>query len=596
MPEHAQGDSSDSFLALQRIQASFDEASSLGRSRQKALQRLAVKLGGACIRLCLRELSHVDEHVERSRWASVLLAHLATSDRHRDKVIDALERLVDGRGSESARLRALGLLSELGRALPVGTSLAPLTENLERSIEELSSVMTSASGVALAGDMLVRRLPPHEMLALVEALSVQEPPHAFALLSELLLRNDLHEPARRALKQLRAALREHCSSGIRPPSEPVATATIGRHGSGRQVVVAWRKTTTRGAGEYRVLSMQIDASGALIEGDYREDLAAARVQQEVLVPLQRQGFSLDTVSCRDAARRLIDAARAASHVGRILPRSFYLGRDLLDIFDQHVMGLSPEDDLPALLERAFGLTRAGQPERARPLFERFVAQCPDNVDGRAGLANCLLALDDERGALEHLHRALELDGDNPNHHWNLAAIAYQQGRSGECYRELVDYLALAGDCDGAPGDSRERRHLAEAFVIEYERIAQVEYPSASAQAVADIDDSLMHAWRLVRGEQYDCAIEVLERALKGVSEHYPALTCLGVAYLESGRLESAQDVLIRALRLRSGFPLARETLARVRSLLAMSPAREQSTDVPGKDAERLTDRHPQMTV
>src|SRR5690606_367804 len=133
-----------------------------------------------------------------------------------------------------------------------------------------------------------------------------------------------------------------------------------------------------------------------------------------------------------AAALVIRTAQAARHLGRALPRAFYLGRDLFGIYDQHAAGAAPDDDLGVLLDRANALMAAGQPQRARPLFERVVAQAPSSAEGCASLPMCLLALDAPAAARSHLRRAAWLDAGNPNHHWNLAAIDHRQGRLGGC--------------------------------------------------------------------------------------------------------------------------------------------------------------------
>lgn len=577
MLDRAHGEVSESFMKLQRLRRSFDEVDSLGRLEIQNLKHLAQELGAACVRLCVRELG---QSSQRSRWASALLEHLAQHDPYRVRVLDALRGLaLEAAPSDPARMRASSLLVSLGERLPPGISLDHASASTEHSMADLAERLGTAAGVAWAGDLLVTRLPPHEMLGYLEGLCERQPAAAYALLSELLLRDDLDDAGRRAIKRLRAARdqREHVCGPLR--RRPVATVSVGRHASGKRALVAWRKRDPgadhlppgvapngrrgRRGSAYRVLCLIADADGSLQDGLYRDDMARGGAEHEVLEPLRKQGYQFETMSRVDAVRLVVRAARLAWHAERGLPRAFYLGRDLLDIYDQHTIGLAPPDDLPALLERARALLADQDAERARPLFERYVAQNPDDADGRAGLSMCLLELGDDRGALTHLHRAAWLQPDNPNHHWNLAAIAHRQGRLGGCYLALNDYLAHSGEDDDAPGNARARRALAERFVAEYQRIATLEYPTADPDDVADVDEIVLRAWRCVRARECEQALGALLHALERVPEHYPALSCLGIACIELGRLDQAREHLTRALSLRPGFPLAVRALERV---------------------------------
>ena len=554
-------------MKLQRVRRSFDDVDSLGRIQMRTLKRLARDLGAVCIPLCVRELGHDGEAVERSRWASALLLDLGRSE-HGDAVSLALEELVARMPEGSpARLRALGLLADLGQPLPAGAGLQRSATEVERSIRELTSQLTDAAGVARVGDTLARLMPAHEMLVLVDALCTNRAEPAVLLIAELLLRNDLEEPVRRQLKRMYAELRTGDGPVRAPGGQPVATAVLGRHADGSRAVVAWRLIERRAPGVCRALSLVIDGQGSLVRGDYRDDLSTGGPEREMLEPLRRRGYQLETVSRADAAQLVIRAGQAAHRLGRTLPRSFFLGRDLLQIYDQHTAGLVLQQDLSSILDRAYMLSSAGHQERARSLFERFIAQVPDRADGHAGLAMCLMALDEPTEALKHLHRAAWLEPNNANHHWNLAAVAYRQNRVGGCYLALVEYLAHAGADDEAPGDAAERRELAVRFVSEYERIARLEYPEVTPAQVADVDERLLRAWECVRTGAHAQAVSALQYALDTVPSHYPTLACLGLACTELGRLEQARDYVHQSLALRPGYPLATEVLERVEQLL-----------------------------
>lgn len=577
MPESEVGGMSLSFAELQRVQRSFDEIGSLGPMQERTILRLVSKLGARVIPLCLRSLKKSDADARRAQWACSLLAHLAEAEEHRERVLKALEAMVkEPEVDGPVKLRILALLGELGseaREWDKGSAVE------ERSVRELALLLATAPGVAQAGDIVATRFAGKEMLALVETLCTKEPRRVTRLLDELLLRNDIAEHCRRELKRIRAPLRardQHTVSAPPPGGQPVATVTAGQHASGRRVVVASRKLVRRASRQYRAVCLIVGPDGTLIDGMYRDDFPLGGVEEAILGPLRSQGYQLETRSRGEAFDVIVRAARAARQLGKKLPRAFYLGRDLLGIHDQHAVHLVADDDSEILLDRARELLTAGQAARARPLFERYVAQVPSSPDGSAGLAMCLLALGDASAARPHLRRAAWLEPQNPNHHWNLSAIAHREGRAGGCYLALMDYLDLCGEFDEAPGNTAERRATAERFVAEYERITRLEYPGVDPVEVARADELLFRARQRMETGQYEEVITVLEQALVLVPEHYPALTCLGLALGESGRLDEAEHHLSHALTVRPGFTPAIHALERVRQPAAMPPKRAKT--------------------
>jgi Flp pilus assembly protein TadD len=538
------------------------------------------ELGVTVIPLCVRILEATPPDDARARWACALLGHLAEVAQHRTRVVKAVEAFLRTSAlGDPVKLHALALLGDLGCPVPGGTRLDDASAAQEHSERELTTMLTTAPEVAHAGDMLVTRLATQEMLALVDRLSAKEPRRALRLLDELLLRNDIDDSCRRELKRIRAPLRDRRSSRTAgawaappPGGQPVATAALGRHAGGRRIVVASRKLV-RDPSRYRALCLLIDPDDTLIDGMYRNDFTVDGVERDLLRPLRNQGYRFETASGQDAALLVIRTAQAARQLGRALPRAFYLGRDLFAIYNEHAAGVAPEDNLNVLLDRANALVAAGQPQRARPLFERFVAQAPSNPDGCAGLSMCLLALGDLATARSHLRRAAWLDAGNPNHHWNLAAIDHRQGRLGGCYLALVDYLDLGGEFDEAPGDSDQRRATAVRFVAEYERIARVEYPGADPGDVAQADELVVRARQRIEAGRPADAMAPLEQAVTLVPDHYPALACLGMAFGECNQLADARRCLDRALALRPGLPQALEALQRIEGLASMRPRR-----------------------
>lgn len=501
----------------------------------------------------------------------------------------------------------------------------------------LGGLRTQAE-VALAADRMLAELDGEVIVALVDELAESEPERALWLADELLLRNDVSAQTRQALRRVRAPLglagfatrpgqgsetvedrgnetvedrgseriagRSNQASRARGGgrgSEPsngqsngrgntttagrgddarrtgtaIAAVLLGRHASGRTVVVASRPVPAR-AGErpqrVRVMAMLLTADGALSDGLYSDAFAARRLDRELLGPLRRRGYRMATATIPQAAEILREAARSTMCLGRPLPRAFYLGRDLLGMYDEHVAGLRAADDDGPLLERGLQLMFEGNPARARPVLERYVRRVPDSGEGRAALARCLTALGALEPARTQLLQAIALDPDNPLHHWNLSAIAHRQGRAGGCYLALLDYLDLVGEgaFDAGAGACDARLETAHAFVLEYERLAQIEYPEARPAAVARAEDLVHKARQRLVETKLDAAVALLEQAVAMVPGYHPAWLQLGVAFEQSGCPEDAERCLRRALALRPGDPAA------VRALAALERKRQSA--------------------
>lgn len=537
-----------SLVKLQRLAAGFGDLQD-GRppaeGQERTLIRLAQTLGETAVPLCVRELGSPDEG--RARWAAALLNAIAEDEAHRGRVMAALSAAPHGRASI--------LLAELeghGQAISLG---------------EMAAMLQCPSEVARVADQLVYSMSADELYDFIDGLSRAEPTAAEAVIDEILLRADIDERFRIALRQLRAPLLfRDGRTGERKPMRRTRAKLVVRRGTradGRRLLVASRRLPSSRPPRWRGLCCLIDERGVLIDALHRDDFTARGVERELIEPLQREEFAFQPVSVSDAADELVAAARTTLSAGLQLPRDFYLGRDLVGVGHEHVISRRPPpsgeaSELSALLARAVELLRAGEIERAKPLLERYVAEAEDDPEGRAHLGLCLLQSGDAPAARPHLSKAADLAPDDGIHHWNMAALCHKEGRLGGCYLSLLDYQRHE---DTADSDAVGRRRTALAFATEYERLARLEYPGCSARQVARADE-LVHASRACRGD-LPKRIEHLRRAVRSAPNHYQAWSELGEAYAEKKRLADAQRCLERALALRGDYPPATKSLALV---------------------------------
>jgi tetratricopeptide (TPR) repeat protein len=469
-----------SLAKLRRLHASFTDLEAgrpVAALMDRGARRLAAELGTTAMPLLLRELTGDDD--DRRRWAHLLLADLAALPELAHRLIAELRALV-GRAElpDAGKLRAIALMTELGARPPELTSLRDPDAARRRSLAELAACLTSPAEVARATDHLLGEMPPEDLEGFVGDLVRAEPAPAALLIEELLVRDDVAERTRRALRDLRAA------SGVRPPLARLAAsrrrpaATLGRHPDGRRILVVALRSDGRPA-RLRVLCALLAVDGRLLDAHHADDLAAGALGRAVLDPLGDQGFGFADVGLDAARGCLILAARSALVAGATLPRDFYLGRDLLGLRAEHLDGTGLRDEeaeRDAMLGRAGELLRGGEAIAARPLLERYVAESPDDPDGHANLGLCALALGDPAAARRHLSRAAFLCPDEPLHQWNLAAAAFRADDLAACHEALRAYLAQR---DVAPAGA-ERRQRAERFVAEFERLRDLRQPAAPA--------------------------------------------------------------------------------------------------------------------
>lgn len=552
------------FQKLQRIVRSFDELSGASVRTERTWLRLVDQLGTTALPLCLRELASPRD--ERGQWAYTLIARIAENGAG-PRVMAELQRVAEGNCGEGAKMRALALLTDLGGDLPESTHVTDIGAIHDRSLTQLAECLTNREEIARAADMLCGQLSTTELVQLVDALCLRAPERALPLIDEMLLRADVDERGRSELRRLRAPLRDRFRTGTPLPARQRSRAEtvtrIGRNENGRMVVTASRRRRGSRPPRWRALCALIGEDGDLIDGLYRDDYTAHGVERDVIEPLTTRGYTFEDATPTDCAALLASAARITHERSQPMPRGYYLGRDLLGLYDEHVgtsADKAAEDHLAALLGRAVDLLGDDQLLRARALLERYVTQRPSDAEGWTNLGLCVLSLGDAAAAHRHLSRAAHLEPDDPVHDWNIASAAHRDGRRGGCYLALSSYL----DKRDAASGSTERVDIARAFISEFERLASLEHPGSRPGDVATSDEHVDRACKYIRLERYEAAVATLTTATGLVPTHYRAWGQLGSARLRLGDLDEAERDIERALALRPADPVALELAAELR--------------------------------
>lgn len=496
MRERTASDISFSLLKLQRLRAGFDELSGgrpESRPRERTFIRLARQLGSTAIPTCCRELQSPDE--DRSRWAYALLADIAAADDCQDRVVVALRDVADDpRTSDVSKLRALALLEELGIATQDTPALRDPAAARAKSLRDLAGCLATRPDIARAADLLVEQLSPGELCEFIADLSNAQAPEAAALSVEILLRDDIDERTLSEIRRLSAPLlcdRELADEARAAPRVARSCRTkIARHKDGRVAVVARARRTGSRPPRWRVYCAVLSPDAILFDGHYADDMTHSAIDRELIAALEADGFELEEIETAEARDIVAHGARGARVVMPRIPRSYFLGRDILGLSDEHLgntRSMRKDHELAALHARATDLLAAGDSAAARPMLERYVSEVPDDAEGCAALGLCVLSLDEPELARRYLDRAVWLEPENPRHLWNLAAAAHASGKLGGCYLALSRYL----DCthtalstwDGV-SDLEQRREKAREFVAEYARLSRLEHPCEDPADVA----------------------------------------------------------------------------------------------------------------
>lgn len=464
------GQISFTFFELRQLMASFEEhveGSPRSLEHKSAIYQLVDHIGALAVPTLLRQL-FVDS--SSAQWATELLIRLADSEARCRRITKAL--LVELQATalrEDCKFAVAELLGYLGEPVP-WPEFVSAEDSAQHSLCDLATCIDSPAELARAADTLLADLPITEVVEFVEDFASQEPSIALLLIDELLVRDSLTERTRASLRELGASASLECRS-ISLPTKPLQTASsrpglrLAKHASGRSALIAYASGQAHGPRRYRALSLLVDASGVLQDCEYLEQVPHSTVESLLLQPLAEAGYELSPVAPGALKQHAIAAAQFRLRSGKALPRSYYLGRDLMGLRDEHMPKRSKLAERrvqdAALLARGTELLSRGRVEVARDLLLLYAKGHPTDCEALATLGTCLVRTGETEKARKYLNRAAELAPDVGRYHWNRAALAHQEGRIGECFLALKDYLGCS-----AAGDARQRT-VARELVLSY---------------------------------------------------------------------------------------------------------------------------------
>jgi Flp pilus assembly protein TadD len=515
------------------------------RSERRAL-RLTADLGATAIPLLVRKL------LGEEREATLAFTLLSTLRTERSTA--ALRGVaLDESLPDDKRALAIALLGERG-AMPANIHLADEGALRRRAALALAGRLQTPADVARAVDLLLQQVAPEDLPALMDGLADSGGAHVSPLIDELLLHDDLPRPVRTALRELRRRV----GDAVLPPVAATAPARvrIGGGADGSHIVIAARGGAP---GTERLFCASLGRAG-LGAASYEPE-ARAGAWRRAATKAEAAGYAMREASAHEAAALVAAAARRSRAAGARLPRGYYLGRDLVGLYDEHATaeatgGTRSLHVKHASLSRGTQLLRKGDVAGARRAFAAYVADRPEDAEGRSCLGLCLLELGEHEDALRELARAARLEPDEPLRHWNLAAAAREAGKPGTCYLALLDYTR-AGDRGRG---SAARRRSARSFLEGFARFAAAEHSAAPPEAIARGEEIFDRAYRHLVAGRFEDAATGFEAVVKLVPSHYASWGNLGAAYARLGRLADAERCLRQALEVRPGYEPAQKNL------------------------------------
>lgn len=465
------------------------ETRALRAAATRSISQLANKLDTLAVPLLARTLR--DGTPVAREAARTALATLAARLSARNRVLDALRALITETSTDEAKVCALGLLAELGA--PDTATFSDPAAIQRRSALALAAQLETPSDIANAADMMVRQLEDRDVLQMLEVLTDVAPAAAQRLAGELGVRLDVDREQRAKIAAIVGELGPSAAAPAARAVRPTHVAVLVDHAA-RIVVVATRKHA--GERTWRRWAVLIGEAGC-IEDCLHEDAApdgALDPTATLISNLCADGYRVAS-SDHDHARALVaTAARRTARADTPLGSGYYLGRDLLELRDEHA--IAPLET--PTLAKAIELLADGDPAGARAMFERCQPDHEPVARGRGpawldpattwagGYGACLLALGDHAAAVAPLERAIASEPAWPLHHWNLAAALRGLGDARGCQAALRRFLATSAHAVGLGDDADQLARLAHArqLISELERIARIDRSLARRRAVS----------------------------------------------------------------------------------------------------------------
>lgn len=440
----------------------------------RSIDQLVEKLGATCVPFLARTMR--DGSPVTREAARVQLARLGSWPSSRVRVLDALRTLTTD-GSDDIKVSALGLLAELGE--PSAARFADPAAIQRRSALALAAQLETSSDIANAADMMVKGLDAQNIVQMIEVLLDVAPSAAHRLAGELALRLDVDAEQRARIAEL--VVSAPADPAVLRPERPTHVAVLVDAGA-RIVVVATRKCN--GERRWRRWAVLIGEAGCIDDSLHEETTADPRHDPTatLVANLCADGYRVAS-SELDHARTLVSTAvRRTVRQQLPLASGYYLGRDLLDLRDAHVIAVEHVDVSPlSQLGRAIDLLAAGDAVEARALFERCTPEVVATGDWNGAYGACLLALGDHAAAVSPLERAIAAEPAWPLHHWNLAAALHTVGDARGCLAALRRFLSTSAARTGLVDDPDQPARLAHAkqLTAAIERIARLDRKRAT---------------------------------------------------------------------------------------------------------------------
>jgi len=433
--------------------------------------RLTRRLGSTAVPLLGRALRS-DDAVRREA-AREALAVLATTDA-RARVIGELRTVTLDTSVDESKVCALGLLAELGER--GAARFADPTAIQRRSALALATQLETSADVASAADMMIRQLAEADVMQMVSVLLEVAPNAAHRLGSELAVRLDVTAAQRDRIAALVAtAPTRSLEAGSRRAARPTQVAVL-VDAAARIVVVASRRIASeRRSRRWRRWAVLIGANGCIddcLHEDDASELGASDPGAPLIANLCADGYRVASSDLHHARTVVAAAVRRTAVDPARLGSTYYLGRDLLDLGDTHVIRRLPRESAATAIDRALELLAGGESGPARALLDDADPASPD-VCG--ALAACMLAHGDDAAAVAVLDRAIAAEPSWPLHHWNLATAQHRLGDLRRCYHALRRFVATSALPSGLYGDPEQpgRVACAERMLAEIERTARL---------------------------------------------------------------------------------------------------------------------------